>query len=153
MTISTLLAPDSRSPISMRFQGGVGAPLRARRSVLSELAGQLGPRRAEDAALIVSELVTNSVVHANVGSGKTLTVELMRLDDRVRITVIDPGSQLQPRIRATDHKTPGGFGLIIVDELSSAWGVIRAGGSTSVWCELALDPSAPDPRDRGRHPS
>lgn len=124
----------------MHINGGVSAPSNARRSVLSRLEGQLAGSRAMDAALIVSELVSNSVLHANVGPEQTLTVELVRIEDRLRITVIDPGSQLQPRLLAADHRTPGGFGLLLVDKLAAAWGVARDGiGATSVWCELLLE--------------
>jgi anti-sigma regulatory factor (Ser/Thr protein kinase) len=128
----------------MRIRGGVDAPSRARRSVLSELAGQIAPATAPDVALIVSELVTNSVLHANVGAGGTLTVELIRLDDRVRINVIDPGSPLEPRLLPPDPERLGGIGLRVVDELSEAWGVARNGiAGTRVWCDVLLDRSPP----------
>jgi anti-sigma regulatory factor (Ser/Thr protein kinase) len=126
----------------MRIRGGVGAPSQARRSVLSRLDGQIAPTTASDIALIVSELVTNSVLHANVGPGTTLTVELTRLDDRVRINVIDPGSPLEPRLLPPDPDRLGGLGLFVVDKLSEAWGIARDGiAGTRVWCEVLLDRS------------
>ena len=80
----------------MRIPGGVGAPGQARKLVLSELDDDVDPTTASDVAVVVSELVTNSVVHADVGPRRTLIVELSRLDDRLRIVVIDPGSGLEP---------------------------------------------------------
>lgn len=128
----------------MRIHGGVTAPLRARRAVLSQLEGTLTETRAADLALIVSELVTNSVIHANVAADQTLTVNCTTTEDRLRITVTDPGSRLEPHLRPHGHDTTGGCGLLIVDELSSAWGVGHdSHGSTSVWCELLLGLSAP----------
>jgi anti-sigma regulatory factor (Ser/Thr protein kinase) len=128
------------APISVHIPGGAGAPSNARRSVLSQLGGQLAGPQANDAALLVSELVTNSVLHANVGPEQTLVVELLRIDDRLRITVIDPGSHLEPILQEADHRTPGGFGLFLVDRLAAAWGVGRDGtGPTRVWCELAIE--------------
>jgi len=119
-------------------------PLRARRSVLSQLGGQLAEDRAEALALIVSELVTNSVRHANVGPLQSVTVECTTLPDRLRVTVTDPGSHIEPRLRSPDHVASGGYGLTVVDSLSSAWGVMRGrAGTTSVWCELPLDTSPP----------
>ncbi len=124
----------------MRIHGGASAPSRARSSMLSHLGGELANPRVGDAALIVSELVTNSVLHANVGPHEILTVQCATLKDRLRITVTDPGSHLVPHIRQSDDRTPGGFGLKIVDNLSSAWGIERDGaGRTSVWCEVPLD--------------
>ncbi|MGO9822487.1 MAG: ATP-binding protein [Solirubrobacteraceae bacterium] len=126
----------------MRIRGGVRAPSRARRSVLSQLEGQIAPTTASDVALIVSELVTNSVLHADVGPAQTLTLELTRLDDRVRIDVIDPGSRLEPRILPPDPERLGGLGLFVVDQLSEAWGIARDGiTGTRVWCEVLLDRS------------
>ncbi len=107
--------------------------------MLSRLGGQLACARAGDAALIVSELVTNSVLHAKVGPGQTLTVRCATLEDRLRIAVTDPGSSLEPHLRPSDDRNPGGYGLKIVDELASAWGIERDGsGRTTVWCDLPL---------------
>jgi anti-sigma regulatory factor (Ser/Thr protein kinase) len=124
----------------VRLHGGTGASLRARRSVLPQFEGQLTETTEADVALIVSELVTNSVMHANVGPDQTLTVECVALPDRLRITVTDPGSRLKPHLRRPDHDASGGYGLSIVATLSLAWGVVRNRvGTTSVWCELPLD--------------
>jgi hypothetical protein len=65
----------------MRIRGGGGAPSRARRSVLSQLAGHIAPTTASDVAFIVSELVTSSVLHASVGPRQLLTLELITRDD------------------------------------------------------------------------
>lgn len=127
----------------MRIHGGSSAPLRARRSVLSQVSGKLSDARAADLALIVSELVTNSVRHANVGPRQILTIECTTLPDRLRVTVTDPGSPLEPHLRSPDHVASRGYGLSVVDSLSSTWGVMRGrAGTTSVWCELPFDTSA-----------
>jgi anti-sigma regulatory factor (Ser/Thr protein kinase) len=140
MTASALDPSEVQGSISMRIHGGVGAPSRARSSMLSHLGGQIANLRAGDAALIVSELVTNSVLHAKVGPGQTLTIRFATLEDRLRITVTDPGSPLEPHLRPSDDRNPGGYGLKIVDELSSAWEVTRDdAGRTTVWCELLLN--------------
>jgi anti-sigma regulatory factor (Ser/Thr protein kinase) len=127
----------------MRISGGDDAPTRARRSVHSQLEGRIPATTASDAALLVTELVTNSVVHANVGPRRALTVEVTTLDDRLRIAVIDPGSRLRPCVLAPDPETPGGLGLLLIDELCETWGVWQDLGPTCVWCELLLDRSAP----------
>jgi anti-sigma regulatory factor (Ser/Thr protein kinase) len=143
MTASASQPPDSHRSISMRIPGGDDAPTRARRSVRAQLKGHIPATKATDAALLVSELVTNSVVHANVGPRRALTVELTTLDDRVRIAVTDPGSRLRPRVLPPDPETPGGLGLVLVDELCETWGVWQDLGLTCVWCELPLDQSSP----------
>jgi len=132
----------------MRIRGGHSAALRARRSVLSQLTGQLAGAGTAEVALIISELVTNSVRHAHVGPNQTLTVECAALPDRLRVTVTDPGSLLEPHLLSPDHKDSGGYGLRIVEMLSSAWGVRRGpAGTTSVWCELPFHAAPPYLRD------
>jgi anti-sigma regulatory factor (Ser/Thr protein kinase) len=111
--------------------------------VHAQLEGHIPARTATDAALLVSELVTNSVVHANVGPGGALTVEIATLDDRLRIAVTDPGSRLRPSMHPPDPETPGGLGLLLVDELCETWGVWQDLGPTCVWCELLLDQPRP----------
>jgi anti-sigma regulatory factor (Ser/Thr protein kinase) len=130
---------EPHGSISMRIRGGVDAPSRARRSVLSQLESHIAPTTVSDVGLVVSELVTNSVLHADVGPRGTLIVQLITLDDRLRISVIDPGSRLVPRLLPRDHERVGGAGLLIVDELSEAWGVARDGiAGTRVWCDILL---------------
>ena len=108
----------------------------------SLLDGHVTTTAAWDAELVVSELVTNSVRHANVRGHEAVTLEILTLDDRVRIAVTDPGSKLKPRSVAPDPGTPGGFGLFLVETLSDSWGVGRDGvGPTRVWCELLFDRS------------
>jgi anti-sigma regulatory factor (Ser/Thr protein kinase) len=139
VTASPIEPLDSEESVSMRIAGGSGAPRRARRSVLTQLEGRVADTTLLDAALAVSELVTNSVVHANVGAGGTLTVELTRIDGRLRVAVIDPGSGREPRLLPPDPRRPNGLGILVVDKLSAAWGVTHDGiGSTRVWCDLPL---------------
>jgi anti-sigma regulatory factor (Ser/Thr protein kinase) len=135
---------DPAWPVSIPIQGGRGAPRAARRLVLSRLDGELADTRLLDVALIVSELVTNSVLHADVGLDQSLTVDLEMFGDRLRITVTDPGSPLEPQLVAPGPGTPGGLGLRLVDQLSTAWGVGHDPiGTTQVWCDLLLDPLSP----------
>ena len=135
-------APGVAQPqaISFRVPGGVEAPRHAR-SVMSSHLRDIDRAVASDAALIISELVTNSVRHAGVGSDQLVTVDLMLLDEHLRITVTDPGCDLQPRLSTQDLDGLGGHGLRLVDLLSVSWGVGRdAVGATQVWCDLVLDP-------------
>jgi two-component sensor histidine kinase len=96
----------------------------------------VSPRLAGDVALVVSELVANSVRHAEVGPAESIRLDLRVLGGEVWIAVGDRGSSRLPRIT-------GGFGLRVVDRLARSWGVARDGaGRTLVWCRLALEPSA-----------
>jgi anti-sigma regulatory factor (Ser/Thr protein kinase) len=132
--------PLSESPNVVSIPGGKGAAAIARRHVRSQLDGNVPALRKADAALIVTELVTNSVIHANVGIDQSLCLELTSFEDHLRIAVTDPGSQLEPHLRPADPAALGGLGLRLVDQLCSVWGVTRdAAGITCVWCDLPLD--------------
>ena len=127
------------SPQSFRIQGGATAPARARDHVRSYLDPDESGTCAFDAVLIASELVTNSVLHANVDTRGTLSLDLATLGDHLRIAVTDAGSLRRPRLLPARPGRPGGMGLRMVDQLSSAWGVERdAVGATCVWCDLPL---------------
>ncbi|WP_406863993.1 ATP-binding protein [Streptomyces sp. HUAS MG47] len=86
-------------------------------------------------ALVVSELVTNAVVHT--GSARVVC-ELREGQDRLRISVHDEGGAAGPRIRDCGEEERG-RGLILVDAVCSAWGAEPTGHGTGrvVWAELA----------------
>jgi serine/threonine-protein kinase RsbW len=124
---------------SFRVRGGAKAPRTARLAVRSLLEERVADRQLRDVELIVSELVTNSVRHAGVDLGGSLTVGVLLIDDRLRLCVGDAGSSLLPRRREREATTPGGLGLPLVEQLSSSWGVARDGsGATRVWSEVAV---------------
>lgn len=126
---------------AVRVAGGRGAPHAARAAIVSMLRRRLGAERLGDVALVVSELVTNSVCHANVGPDDHVGVELLLFDDRLRLSVIDRGSALTPRLVSRQRDEPGGLGLVVVDRLATSWGVARDGTRlTRTWCELSIEP-------------
>jgi anti-sigma regulatory factor (Ser/Thr protein kinase) len=104
------------------------------------LGGQRAETGAADVALIISELVTKSVLHANVGPDETLTVECTALPDRLRITVTDPGSRLASHLRPPDHQR---LRRVRADDRRDAVlgvGIVHNSVSaTSVCCDLPLD--------------
>jgi anti-sigma regulatory factor (Ser/Thr protein kinase) len=107
--------------------------------VVARLAGHIDEVLLEDVGLLVSELVTNSVRHADIGPRGMVEIHVSRLDDRLRLVVTDPGSAAVPHLVEFDLDEPGGLGLFLVDKLASSWGVAREpDGVTRVWCEIAL---------------
>jgi signal transduction histidine kinase len=132
-------AQRERAPrsLELKLAGGAAAPAQARGWALSCLDGAPIGISSDEVALIVSELVTNSVVHARVDASRELTVTAALLSDVCRITVSDPGSDTEPRLRASDPSIPGGLGLRIVDHLCTDWGTFRGADSARhVWCDI-----------------
>jgi anti-sigma regulatory factor (Ser/Thr protein kinase) len=86
----------------------------------------------EVAVLLVSELVTNAVVHA----GGTVLVTVHADAHWVRIEVEDQGRG-RPVLRPARQNQPGGRGLGVVDQLATHWGTERRATHKVVWCEIA----------------
>lgn len=108
----------------------------ARGALLHRLADILGKKRADDLALVVSELVTNAVVH---GRG-AITLRIRVGADRLYGEVIDEGGGFEREVRERGPNDLTGRGLLIVDALSSRWGIHE--GTTHVWFEFASDAPA-----------
>ena len=117
----------------------VDAPRIARRFVTSTLATWgIAGTVVEHAQLLVSELVSNAVMHG--GGPVVLRVIERDRGARVRIEVADGGNGL-PRMRRAAPQDVSGRGLRLVDELANGWGSSNVGGATSVWFEVQADAS------------
>src|SRR6202035_4966212 len=104
--------------ISLPIHGSPEAPRIARNGVLSRLEGYVAEETAQAVALDVSEVVTKSVLHADLGPDETVLVEIALGADQLTITVTDPGSYLVPRLLPRDPARPSGFGLHLVNDIS-----------------------------------
>jgi serine/threonine-protein kinase RsbW len=97
----------------------------------------------DELALIVSELVTNAVLHANLAPGDPVRLQITMRSGRARIEVRDGGPGFDGSISSSDDPLAvGGQGLLIVAALSDAWGVRRVSDGCIVWCELAVEEPA-----------
>ncbi|MFF0224968.1 ATP-binding protein [Streptomyces sp. NPDC004629] len=105
----------------------------ARAMVAMVLAVWHLPQLADDATLVATELVSNAVRHAR---GAVVRITVARIArDRVRLAVTDKSREL-PRIQLADPLAETGRGLLLVDGLSSTWGVIPYTWGKSVWAEV-----------------
>ncbi|MFJ5927234.1 SpoIIE family protein phosphatase [Kitasatospora sp. NPDC092948] len=123
----------------------------ARGFVRDALLGWDLPEVVDDAVVLVSELVTNAVVHA----GTAAEVACLREEDTVRIEVSDRhperGQDSFANVtlnsdRYADPDGEGGRGLLMCSALSSSWGVEYAAGRKTVWFRLALPEQQPGTR-------
>ncbi|GAA1112595.1 MULTISPECIES: ATP-binding protein [Streptomyces violaceusniger group] len=136
--MSTERRPDPRPPAT---SGGTSWLLpsepssvpTARRLALAQLSAWMLHDFADDAELLVSELVTNALRHA--GGPIRLTLSLCSVDRAFRCEVADedPG---QPRVRRACGDDEGGRGLHLLDLLSRCWGSTRTAAGKVVWFEL-----------------
>ncbi|SEO46335.1 Serine phosphatase RsbU, regulator of sigma subunit [Actinacidiphila rubida] len=99
---------------------------------------------ADEEELLVSEVVTNGLVHGD----SDVYVYVRRYPERVRVEVrdSDPHPAQAVTIPREEDQAEGGRGLVIVSALASAWGNSPGGRGKTVWFELPIA----DP-ERGRH--
>jgi signal transduction histidine kinase len=113
-----------------RLRGDLHAPAAARHFVLSGLREPLAstqPALCDDMALIVSELVTNSVR----ARARVVDVELRVEDDRVEVRVTDDAAGW-PTPQPADIESVDGRGLEIVDQLADSWHTVARQPGKSV---------------------
>ena len=105
----------------------------ARHVTLDLLRAWRSPHDLDDAALLVSELVSNVVDH--VEGESVLTLELALGDAWLRISVAD-GSSVRPVVRELQNERPRGRGLQLVEAIADRWGAEDHHGGKRIWFEL-----------------
>jgi anti-sigma regulatory factor (Ser/Thr protein kinase) len=110
----------------------------------------------DNAALLVSELVGNSVRHAHPLPGDVIRIDWDIADESLTLHVADGGGRNSPELRDAGPEDTRGRGLAIVGAFASEWGFDRApDGSSTVWARLPVGAAvgrgeqAGGARDRG----
>lgn len=122
----------AQAEVRAQFSRERQAPSAARHFVANVLKGWgHSPRLLEDAKLVVSELATNAITHAN----SPFSVQVRPNGSSVRVSVSD-ASRASPSLRPDNWAAISGRGLRLIDALAAHWGVeIKEDGKT-VWAEL-----------------
>jgi serine/threonine-protein kinase RsbW len=97
---------------------------------------------AENAELLVSELVTNSVRHAGLPEEASIEFSVRASAEVLMVEVADGGQgfdhTVQPRSRSEAGVAhASGWGLFLVDQIADRWGAVQTDGETRVWFELS----------------
>jgi anti-sigma regulatory factor (Ser/Thr protein kinase)/PAS domain-containing protein len=141
---------DDVALLLMRYDGMAVRPLReswtvwrlpeavrhARRFTRRTLrAWGLSQDTIEVALLVVSELVTNALVH----TGGQVRLDLSLVNHRLRLAVTDssPRSPVQPP--SIGWEATGGRGILLVQAVSAAWGTLPVSGGKQVWADVVPD--------------
>lgn len=147
--------------IDLLLTSDTEAPSVARRS-LDGVKEFLSTRQFEDVRLLVTELVTNSVLHASQDAEGGIRLLVTASVEGLRVEVSDPGPGFDKpsfwSLSADDVRggspfssgTEQGRGLYLVERLSDRWGVVLD-GATCVWFEInRASPYDPDLYGDGR---
>jgi anti-sigma regulatory factor (Ser/Thr protein kinase) len=96
------------------------------------------------AELLVSELVTNSMLHSNSRlPGATITITVTGSPGSARVEVRDAGGATVPVVKEADDTLEGGRGLRLVSDLAAQWGYLREPGGLVTWFEVCAEPPPP----------
>ncbi len=111
---------------------------RLARNAVSGLREEVPSELLDDVRLVITELVTNSILHGHAGPSDEVRVRIRIDGSTVTLEVEDPGPGTPARPEPREDQT-GGWGLMLVDRLADRWGV-RQGPPASVWAELRPGP-------------
>lgn len=132
--MSSWLEPAGRA-VSVPHE--VSGVRQARQAVAYRLAAAgVGSEDCEDAVLVVSELVSNSVKHAEALPGGDVRICLDVAPDVLHLEITDGGSRTVPRAGVAAMSAVGGRGLDIVRTLGRQWGVQEAQDGVTVWVDV-----------------
>jgi anti-sigma regulatory factor (Ser/Thr protein kinase) len=112
---------------------GPEAPSRARR-LLDRFESRIPEEVMSDARLVLSEIVTNSYMHAGNLPGAPIAVTVTDSSDRLRLEVLDR-SIFDPTPESAEELRSEKWGLHIVNRLADQWGRITEGG---IWAEFEI---------------
>ena len=106
-----------------------------------EVARRLGAWGLDDAAfitgLVVSELVTNAIRHAQG------PIQLRLIRDQTLICEVSDGSSTAPHLRRARAFDEGGRGLLLVSQLTQRWGMRQTPHGKTIWAEQAFPGAGP----------
>jgi anti-sigma regulatory factor (Ser/Thr protein kinase) len=121
---------DDHGPAALRLPASPRSPRLAREYAERFLRDAGHAALATPTALVVSELVTNAMVHAD--GGCTLRIQVVIGDPPcVRVEVEDAAAETVPT------PTADGTGLRLIEDTATRWGVVRTAESKTVWAELS----------------
>src|SRR5438067_5497508 len=132
------------SPVTLPSDASAAG--RARAIVAAALPMPDQQEARDIAALLVSELVTNAIVHA--ASAVELEVAVDGPVVTVRVRDADTGP-LVMRAGGGSELDEGGRGLLLVDRLADAWGTEHHGGRKTVWFRIGGDRTTPPAHSPG----
>ena len=131
--------PDLRplTTSSLRVPHEITGVRRARHAVAEQLTAAGVPDAVrDDAMLVLSELVSNAVRHAEPLPTGEIGVSWSVTHDVIHLEITDGGSSTRPQANIVAMTSMGGRGLDIVRSVSSEWGVTEGDSSVTVWADL-----------------
>ena len=117
----------------------------ARRRIVTDLiSAGIFESVVADAAIVISELMSNALRHAKPLPGAVIRVGWLLTSDHVELEVSDGGGPTVPALSDPEQSATSGRGLGIVEKLSRSWGVRQDDGEMTVWAQVPVPVSRHD---------
>jgi anti-sigma regulatory factor (Ser/Thr protein kinase) len=110
------------------------AVMHARRFTARTLRSWRVAEESDMVLLVVSELVTNALVHTQ----GPVRLDLTLAGDRLRVAVSDSSPRAPAKPVLVDWESTGGRGLLLVEAMSTTWGSVPVSGGKQVWSEVVM---------------
>ncbi|MFD5659971.1 ATP-binding SpoIIE family protein phosphatase [Streptomyces hirsutus] len=123
----------------------------ARRQLRELLHDWCSTDQVDSAVLLLSEVLTNVLVHTDTAALLEAEITDAPQGRRMRVEVTDAGAEL-PHLRAPGELASSGRGLLLIELLAHAWGVVPRGKGKSIWFELDESAAPPDRADGAAPP-
>lgn len=111
------------------------APREVRQAVRDHIEHALEQKLAADLELLLTEVVTNAVKYGGSDRSTDIEVSIELSDKLVSVSITDTGGGFTPESEPAPRfgRQAGGFGLMLLDQLSTRWGVERDENGFRVW--------------------
>ncbi len=135
-SVSSERKPGGAPVLSLDLQCSREAPSLARAAIAGFSEDRaMGETTRATLTLLVSEVVTNAVIHPEVKRGD-IRLRARIADEVIRVEVTDHGSGFEPAPRDAT-RSDRGYGLFLLEKRAMRWGVEQRAGTT-VWFELTM---------------
>ena len=125
------------APLELALERNVQAPAIARAAISGLCQDlRLGGSLRQTLVLLISEVVSNAVLHSGGPADAPITLTAMVTQDVFHVSVTDAGDGFTPGER-DPARVEGGYGLFLLEKAASRWGV-EVTSPTTVWFELPL---------------
>ena len=143
-------AAESERTLRLEIPSALMAPRTARVALRELLADHpLAAPRLDTLTLLVSETVTNAVMHVETEGERVVEFNVTVTADLTRVRISDTGSGFEwPAESLPPGRVDGGYGITLLDGQASRWGTRRVPGRFTVWFEVDHVPRPAEARTR-----
>lgn len=122
VAVATRAEPADNAPVQMRVPFAASSVSMARQQLRTWMTRQnRSPERIEDARMVLSELIANSIRHAQPLPDGNLLVTWCTKGPELIMSVTDGGAPTMPRILSTAPTALAGRGMAIIEALAKRW--------------------------------